>query len=456
MRPSLLVLASTACSPQLSATLEVNERVPTVVSLSWTSPVAAQSWVEYGLDGELDQSTPLSDSCNTLHEVPVLGLKAGRSYSFRPVSLTPNGTRLEGKTRTLDLDAEPEGLPGFEITWPEPGQEEPGGFVLTSTLGVDNGWVVILDRDGDPVWFHKADGALSITTTLSGRDHKSILHSQYDVQQRTDVGGTVRMSLVDGESQLTPTHLAHHDFVELPDGQLAWIQLELGTAEIDGETAWVAGDRIVEAPEGSDPGEGHTIFSFLEDYTDPAPGCDHFYADAFGTGAYDWVHANSLMYDDNEGSYYLMSKNLDAVFKIDRSSGQLLWQLGGEESTLELVGEGRPFTHAHMSHRWGDHLLVFDNGYHQYPSRSRVVEYLVDEESGSYEQIWEYSDPSDRFVQLLGDARRLPGGNTLVSWSTAGLITEISPEGDLVWQAEAELGYSTGRVSWFQDLYRLE
>jgi hypothetical protein len=455
MRLALPCLALLACSP-LSTSIEVNKRVPTVVTLSWTSPLASQAWVEYGLDGELDQSTPVSDSCNTDHEVAVLGLKAGRSYSFRPVSMTPGGTRVEGPVRTVDLAAQPPGLPAFEVSRPDAGEEEEGGFVLSSTLGVDNGWVVILDRDGDPVWFHKADGALSITTTLSGRDHKSILHSQYDVQQRTDVGGTVRMSLADGEPQLTPTYLAHHDFVELPDGQLAWIQLELGTAEVDGEQVSVAGDRIVEAPEGEDPGEGSTVFSFLEDYSDPEPECVHFYADAFGTGAYDWVHANSLMYDDEEGAYYLMSKNLNALFKIDRTRGELIWQLGGEGSTLELVGDGQPFTHAHMSHRWGDSILVFDNGYHQNPSRSRVVEYLIDEENKTYEQVWEYFDPDERFVQLLGDARRLPNGNTLVSWTSAGLLTEIDSEGAVVWQAESELGFSTGRVSWFQDLYRLE
>ena len=64
----------------------------------------------------------------------------------------------------------------------------------------------------------------------------------------------------------------------------------------------------------------------------------------------------------------------------------------------ERIGSGSDFHHAHMSHRWNDGILVFDNGYHTSPAQSRVVEYAIDEELGTYEQVWEYPDPSGRFV----------------------------------------------------------
>ena len=450
-----LSLATLACSPPVDAVFDTHPQVPTVVTAEWTTPFPAKAWIEYGLDGQLDQVTPPSDSCDQTHEMSVLGLKAGREYSMRAVAQSSNGTIVYGRTQTISLEPPPEDLPQFNVSCPEFSADDPEGFILTSTLGVDNGWAVIVDRDGDPVWFHKADGALSITTTVVGRDQKSILHSQYDVQQRTDLGGTVRINLADPEPKLTATRLAHHDFVELPDDRIGWIQLELGEASIDGETVPIASDRIVEMDEGSSDAES-VIFSFLEDYEEPYPTCEHFYADAYGTGAFDWTHANSLMYDDEDDAYFLMSKNLDALFKIDRSSGSLVWQLGGDDTTLQRIGEGSDFHHAHMSHRWDGGILVFDNGYHKSPAQSRVVEYAIDENLGTYEQVWEYPDPSGRFVQLLGDAQRLPDGNTLISWSTAGLITEVNSSGDVVWQAETELGFSTGRVSWLRDLYRLQ
>ena len=200
----------------------------------------------------------------------VLGLKAGRDYSMRTVAEASNGTKMYGRVQTVSIEPPPEELPQFTVSCPEPSSDAPDGFILTSTLGVDNGWAVIVDRDGDPVWFHKADGALSITTTVVGRDKKSILHSQYDVQQRTDLGGTVRINLADPEPKLTATRLAHHDFVELPDDRLGWIQLELGEAFIDGEKVPIASDRIVEMDEGNSASRLSFLVSWMT-ITNPTP-----------------------------------------------------------------------------------------------------------------------------------------------------------------------------------------
>jgi len=106
-----------------------------------------------------------------------------------------------------------------------------------------------------------------------------------------------------------------------------------------------------------------------------------------------------------------------------------------------------------MSHFWGDGFLVFDNGYHHEPAHSRVVEYAFDADAGIVEQVWEYWDPMGRFIPLLGDARRLPNGNTLTSWTQAGMLVELTPEGDEVWRIEADVGTMMGRVSYLEELY---
>ena len=35
-------------------------------------------------------------------------------------------------------------------------------------------------------------------------------------------------------------------------------------------------------------------------------------------------------------------------------------------------------------------------------------------------------------------------------------LAEITPDGDVVWQAEVELGSATTRVTWIEDLYTLQ
>ncbi len=434
---------------------EVNEAVPTVVTVTWTSAEAGVSHVEYGLDG-LDRSSPTTSAAATEHAVRLLGLKAGATYRFRVVTEPDGGDPLVSDERELTLAPPPAQLPDLTVSEVDAARMQPGGYVLTSYLQPDNSWVVILDRDGDYVWFHEAAAGLSIPTAKPGRDGQSILYTQNDREQTADLSGTVRVSL-DGEIQtVTRILLGHHDFVELPDGTIAWISLETRELTVEKSDFLVAGDVILEAEEGFDDEDGKPpmIFNFFDDYGDPWITCNHFFDEAYGTGAKDWTHCNSLMYDEADDAYLIMCRNLDNLLKISRSNGEIIWEIGGLHATVELPADDA-WSHGHMSHFWGDGFLVFDNGYHHDPQHSRVAAYDLDTGAGSAALAWDYWDPEERFIPLLGDARRLPGGNTLACWTSAGLMTELTPDGDVVWRLDTDIGTAMGRVTWIEDLYQL-
>ena len=75
-------------------------------------------------------------------------------------------------------------------------------------------------------------------------------------------------------------------------------------------------------------------------------------------------------------------------------------------------------------------LAVFDNGLGR--GWSRVVE--VDPRSD--EIVWEYraAKPEDFYSRAQGAAQRLPNGNTLITDSDSGLLFEVTPEGETVWE----------------------
>ena len=56
-------------------------------------------------------------------------------------------------------------------------------------------------------------------------------------------------------------------------------------------------------------------------------------------------------------------------------------------------------------------------------------------------------------VEFLGDARKLPNGNYLVSWTTAGMITELTPDNEIVWSVVADLGTALTRITYIEDIY---
>jgi hypothetical protein len=282
--------------------------------------------------------------------------------------------------------------------------------------------------------------------------------------------------MVPGDIVTTRTPLGHHDFVlNGAAGAVGFLAYE--TADVDGVT-W-ASDAIVEGPEGTLAVDGagrRRVWSWHSGFDEPPTLFDGL-QEAFlvaNLADYEWTHSNSLMYDEGAGAYFVLSKFLDALAKVDRASGELEWVLGGPYSDFALPG-GEPvwtaldatalWSHGHMSHLWYDPatqtggFAMFDNGYY-HPSQdgtgqgwSRVAEYSFDEVAMTVEKVWEHLEPDGGFTPVMGDVRKLPSGSYLVGWSTLGRIEEIAPDGTVPWRLDHPKGSITGRVSWYDEVF---
>lgn len=454
----LLAGLAAGCRPGLDGELidvetSVSEVVPSVVLVDWVSDRPGRSYVEYGLDGALDLRTPVLEGSSEEHARALLGLKSGRTYSFRAVTEVEGGETLQSEIGTVDVPLAPPELPPFYVSEVNEAAMQEGGFVLTSILTQGPGWTIILDRDGDIVWYYSPGAPLGVPTSRLSLDKKSVMMLTNDFNLESDLGAVLRLSL-DGEEQTrTRVENSHHDFTELPDGRIAWISAETRDVLIGTDTFNVVGDRILVRPEGSTD-EPEELFNLFDDYAPVWPPCNHFDDTIYGlVGSKDWSHVNSLMYDDQEDDLLFVSKNFDARLRVDMTSGQLLEQIGGRYATREFAEGAVAWSHGHMSHSYPGGMLLFDNGYHHIPAVSRVVEYAWDGLEDSVHEVWSYEDPEDRFITLLGDARKQPNGNVLVAWTSAGFLTEITPGGEVVWRLDTVVGYNFGRLSWIDDIY---
>ena len=59
-------------------------------------------------------------------------------------------------------------------------------------------------------------------------------------------------------------------------------------------------------------------------------------------------------------------------------------------------------------------------------------------------------------MALLGDIKKLPNGNYMTSWTEIGTIMEITPDHEIAWRIEADLGAATTRITWFEDIYTMQ
>jgi hypothetical protein len=255
----------------MELSLTPSENISTVIFADWEPPEAGVGFVEFGLDGAFDQASPPVETASDLHKATLLGLKAGFTYDFRAVLETEGGERIESAIQTLTLDPPPAELERFTMTVPKSDQEK--GYILTSLLQPLDSWAVILDRDGDYVWYWPTSDGLAISNAKPNPDGTSILLNQGDGAQLNDYGGALSVSL-DGETTVyTRTPMSHHDSVQLPDDTLAYIAMDIRLGTMEELETRIAGDAILEVPVGTTSWVRHTIRSSTSSTTTVTPGC---------------------------------------------------------------------------------------------------------------------------------------------------------------------------------------
>jgi hypothetical protein len=136
-------------------------------------------------------------------------------------------------------------------------------------------------------------------------------------------------------------------------------------------------------------------------------------------------------------------RNPSCYVKLTRG-GQLVWQFGGNNpKDPSKFFTGVPvwsINHGHQLLPDGT-FVFFNNG------SNEAWAYALDTEAMTATKLLGYT-ASGAMSSVLGDAQRLPNGNYLVTFSTAGQIHEITPAGTLVAKfTSASFGYAEFRES---------
>ncbi|MBN1335390.1 MAG: aryl-sulfate sulfotransferase [Deltaproteobacteria bacterium] len=425
VRALLLAFLAPGCdgTPSVPVTdLEsvVSEVVPTVVTVTWATSEAVVARVEYGPSEDLGIATPWEEEATTSHHAVLVGLPAATECAFRVVH---------------DVDGEEQVSDRFAVTTGALGAELP---TLTVTGGNNDTWhwvpflggaygPALLDPEGRVTWWLPENSGLDVYRVRPALDGASIFFNAGSVSgDPADDSALVRVSFDGTRVERIPVPLLAHDFVEMDDGTLAAIVVEY--RDFEGEP--LRGDSIVEiAPDGT-----QTVVWSAWDCWDPA--------EVKGTDPqYGWTFANALDWAPDEDAYYLGSRNFSSIVRIDRASGACDWALGGVVGTVDIAAGSGRFLHQHQFEFTEDGVLVFDND--GGGSASRVLEYRFDADRTTATETWRYTDP-DLHTFVLGEPRRLEGGDTIVDWSVGGRIERVDPAGVSTWRVSTELGYAFG------------
>jgi len=212
------------------------------------------------------------------------------------------------------------------------------------------------------------------------------------------------------EDKLSGLTGGHHDFTVTPGGNIVAI---VHQNECSG---------IVER---TPSGEITTIVADIHSLYEPMADC----------------HPNSIHYHPEDESFTLSDRNPDLFVKISRT-GELEWQFGGANPLAPVHYRGTwNVNHGHHLLPNG-HFLFFNNG--GAVRESPVLEYELTEPEATL--VWSYT--ADYASGTLGDVQRLPNGNTLITYSNAGLVREIDSDSQLVQELSLpSVGYVEHRTS---------
>lgn len=344
------------------------------------------------------------------HRTLLLGMKGETDYEYRVIL---NDGECTSPTRTITTGPVSNRVPSVSKDRPLPEAVAPGFLVTSAGIGgqtAPDAPAFILDSDGDVVWWSAAPASCSRAKLDWEGTHMYMM--MLNVRYST-TGGNVRRVSMDGlsvEDKLSGLTGGHHDFTVTPGGNIVAI---------------VHQNECSGILERSPSGEITSIVDDVHTLYEPVGDC----------------HPNSIHYHPEDDSFTLSDRNPDLFVKISRT-GELEWQFGGTNPLGSVHYQGTwNVNHGHQLLPNG-HFLFFNNG--GAARQSPVLEYELTEPEATL--VWSYT--SDYVSGTLGDVQRLPNGNTLITYSNAGVILEIDGDSRLVQQFSLpSVGYVEHRAS---------
>ena len=212
---------------------------------------------------------------------------------------------------------------------------------------------------------------------------------------------------------------SHHDFAVLPNGATAFL---VGDAE--------AADSVSSLVERAANGALTTIAALN--------------GEVLGRTSNNH-HANALRYYAQDDTYTVSDLSAVAIVKLSRQ-GQRIWSTGlpCDDNPAQCVPVQTYGSHGHQVINNGN-LLFF--GQSESQSEHAAYEYSINREGLTPTTTLQWSYAPGLQSLILGDVQRLPNGNTLVTFSHAGVIHEVSPEEELVQSFQgSRFGYTNFRT----------
>ena len=414
--------------------LTVDPDVVTVLHAAFTDPTGHEAWVEYRFEDDAWLVAPVIGPGDAV----LLGIPAETPVEARAAARWGD-TTVYSEVATATTGPLPDDLLLPNVVLWDPTRAWEADYVMVS---VDHAaytysppwWIEIFDREGRIVWYLEVpDDHMSFYPTVAF-DGTHIWWDGANFFGMSSTPGRVVRQTLDGR----------------------W--------RVDQTVPGSPGEAIAEGPDGSfyyedRGGVGYGLSQLLPDGTTTRIWDCGAYMAELGVEARE-CFLNTCNWSEEHGTILASSFTSDTVYEVDVATGEVVRQMGQLE-----VGDPWSFDPADRVFEYQHDPMWLDNGNllvstHQ-PGQSGVqiaAEYRVDDATHTLTREWSYTS-TDMWATQMGEALRLPNGNTVQGYGQDGALREVTTDGQIAFQASWEKdsqGYRVvGHASFLPDLYAL-
>jgi hypothetical protein len=339
------------------------------------------------------------------------------------------GTRSIHNVRCLPLD-----FPHWSAT--RSGPPRARFYATTIIEGSVPNVPVIFDTNGVPVWWTERQPSFLLAPLPNG-NLATLSYGGRMVERRLN-GRPIRVLHTQG----APSDF--HDVLLLPNGHYVLATVDVRRCRL---SAWGLGrERCVFHEFQELTARGHVVWRWRPEDDIGIRQTGRFWRTKNSNGVFDPWHYNSVEWT---GDGFIVSfRHMNAVYKIDYTSKDVVWKLGGSRRPRSLRVIGDPVFRAGGSFS-GQHdarlvrpgvLSVFDNG--TLADRApRSVVYRIDGRARTATLVSRVKDRIARRSPCCGSTRVLPGGNRVTGWGGTPWITENKPDGTRVFRLNVTFVY---------------
>jgi hypothetical protein len=337
--------------------------------------------------------------------------------------------------------------PEVEVTTAPAGLTSPdnvGGFVFVAPKrGPTQEGPMILDRDGEVVWFRPVAGDQQAfdfrVQQYGGRDVLTWWEGAVALYRGSGTGRVLDSSYreVARVEMANGYEMDAHEF-ELTDRGtalvMAYVPVPWDTTGVGGREDGIVEDNVIQEIDvetGALLFEWHALGSIgLGESYRPAPKKQGQFHDPY--------HFNSIQLTP-DGDYLVSARHTSALYKIDGSTGAIVWRLGGKKSDFKL-GPGARFNLQHDARMQADgSISLFDNvteDVEEPDELSRGLVLSLDQKARTANVVREYEHPGV-ISGTQGSMQTLGGEKAFVGWG--GMrpeFTEYAAPGDVAWEGK--------------------